>query len=615
QVIKTPQAIAVIFEEKEISFLYINELSNQLAHYLLSKGVKQDTLVPVCLKPSVEMIVGILGILKAGAAYVPIDPDYPAERISFMLQDSSAKMVLCNEASKSNLAAIDGLDIIELDEPLAPFTTAPVVNLQKNILAGQLAYVIYTSGSTGQPKGVMIEHGNLINYLVNNKTHYIAGKEGGTGSFIHLSFTFDASLTAIFMPLLAGKSIVIGSKKSINVFEDSNLQKYAPYDFIKITPSHLELLETTIGTNKEWLTQKLVIGGEALHLAMFSHFIVEQLNINVINEYGPTEATVGCSTYCFNILHDNEKLRNGISIGKPIDNAQMYILDEDSRLLPVGVTGEICVGGNGIARGYLNRPALTAEKFVKDPFSESKEARIYKTGDLGRWLPDGNIEYLGRKDDQVKIRGYRVEPGEIEAVLQQCELVKQAVVLAREDNEGNNRLIAYVITEDDFDKEAIIAYLHEKLPEYMVPGLWVSLKSIPLTSNGKVDRKALPDPVSTDLATNEFVAPRTETEKKLAAVWKELLDIDELGIHDDFFDLGGHSLLAIRLISAIRKQLKVELAINDVFDYPTIALLSAHMQMQSGTSVLPAIGIQTRPQHIPLSFSQERLWFIDQLEG
>ena len=293
----------------------------------------------------------------------------------------------------------------------------------------------------------------------------------------------------------------------------------------------------------------------------------------------------------------------------------MYIVDKESNLLPIGVAGEICVGGVPVAHGYLNRADLTAEKFVQDPYAKQAGAKMYRTGDLGRWLPDGNIEYLGRIDDQVKIRGYRIELGEIETVLQLSPMVHQAVVAAKNDHEGNKRLVAYIVPQGTFDKAAITEYLQSKLPEYMVPALLMEMESLPLTATGKINRKALPDPDVTELLTNQYKAPRNEVETRLVEIWQGLLKVDRIGIEDNFFELGGHSVLVMRVIASIRKQLQVEVAIKDLFVYPTIAALAKHLALQSKGLLLPAIEVQPRPDRIPLSFSQERLWFIDRLEG
>ena len=446
QVAKNPEATAIVFNDEAITYQELNDRANQLANYLRSKGVAAETPVPICINGSLDMMVGILGILKAGGAYVPIDPEFPQERIHYILEDTSASVVVTNAANRALLTSNSSLEIIELDGDLKQINQQPADNPNHHPAPDHLAYIIYTSGSTGRPKGVMIEHGSLLSYSLNAKTDYIGTSENNTGSYIHLSYTFDASITALFMPLLNGKMVVIGSKQSLDIFEDANLLKYAPYDFIKITPAHLELIfPKFIACTKCLLTEKLVIGGEALHPGQFDSFTANGINVEVINEYGPTEATVGCTTFSFNTVSDRESIQHGISIGKPIGRAVIYIIDDQSRLVPVGVKGEICIGGAGVARGYLNRPEQTAERFVMDPFSGEADTRMYKTGDIGRWLPTGNIEYMGRVDDQVKIRGYRIELGEVEQVLQSCEPISQGVVLAKAEKDGSKRLVSYFV--------------------------------------------------------------------------------------------------------------------------------------------------------------------------
>ena len=532
QALKTPDNAAVVFGDESLTYKELNERSNQLAHYLRSRGVRSGTLVPVCIERCIDMLISIFGILKAGGAYVPIDPEYPEERISYILDDTGASIAVTSNENKLRLPVRENIEVIKTDGDRSKISKHPLDNVRGVIEPYQPAYVIYTSGSTGKPKGVMIGHDNLVSYLLNNKTRYITKKSDNSGSFLHLSYTFDASITGMFMPLLSGKTVVIASKQSLEVFEDENLKKYAPYDFIKITPAHIELLQTKLKTGDgKMLTDKLVIGGEALLRSQLDYLTENGIDVNVVNEYGPTEATVGCSVYSFNTINsgvnkEDRSNSNNISIGKPIDNVQMYILSEDKEPVPVGVAGEIHISGLGLAKGYLNQPELTAEKFITNPFTKEVSGRIYRTGDLGRWLPDGNIEYLGRTDEQVKIRGYRLEPGEIESVLNECELVRQALVLAREDKKGNRRLTGYVVPNGVFDKDALMSYLRKRLPEYMVPALWSELESFPLTKNGKIDRRALPEPDVNILTGTEHTAPTNEIEEELASIWKEFLHLE-----------------------------------------------------------------------------------------
>ncbi|MBE7174551.1 MAG: amino acid adenylation domain-containing protein, partial [Williamsia sp.] len=618
QVVRTPDAPALVFEDHQLTYFQLNERANQLAWHLKARGVKRETPVPICMERSIDMSVGILAILKSGGAYVPVDPGYPPARISYLIKDAGAWLMICDESSRKKLEAIEqeGVSmIVPAEEEL--ISRQETTNPEEIIRGNQLAYVIYTSGSTGKPKGVMIEHASLSNYLVNTHTRYLEDT-AGAGSFVHLPYSFDASLTALFMPLLAGKLVVISSKPSMQVFDDPNLHKYAPYDFIKITPSHLDLLRPKMRLESgKLLTRRLVIGGEALQSSQLQFLLEEGWNVQVVNEYGPTEATVGSSVYCFETAQEMQWNDTGktVPIGKPIEQAEIYILGKEKELLPIGVPGEICIGGAGVARGYLKRGELTAEKFVKNPYSK-EGSKLYRTGDTGVWMEDGNLQYIGRQDEQVKIRGYRIELGEIENVLKESGLVNEAIVVAREDATGTKRLVAYIVEKEGIDKAALQQYAHTALPHYMVPVQWAVIEAVPLTVNGKVDRKALPDPGGPMHSYNRYVAPRSEKEKVLASIWQDVLKLERVGVEDDFFSLGGYSLLALRLISQVRNFFGVELQISDIFTHQTISALAQHLAPDSSAEVLPPLKeVQPRPEHIPLSFNQERLWFIDQLQG
>ncbi|MEO7585214.1 MAG: amino acid adenylation domain-containing protein, partial [Ferruginibacter sp.] len=610
QVLKTPQDTALIFEDVQLSYQQLNERSNQLAHYLRTKGVKENSLVPLCIDRGVDMLTGILGILKSGAAYVPVDPEFPLERIRYLLEDTGAAVVVTNNKNFPIFEETRLAEIITMDGDSGLINAQPLDNLSISRLPNHLAYVIYTSGSTGTPKGVMVEHGSLLSYLLNNKTNYINDSNGNTGSFIHLSYTFDASLTAMFMPLLAGKAMVIGSGSSIDVFEDNNLEKYSPYDFIKITPAHIELLQPKMKmADGNLLTNKLVIGGEALLMSRFNSFIEEGLNVTIVNEYGPTEATVGCSVYSFETLDNNENINNNVPIGKPIDNVNLYILGESNELVPLGVTGELCIAGSGLASGYLNLDELTADKFVTNPFSKQAGTRMYKTGDLAKWLPDGNIEYMGRKDDQIKIRGYRIELGEIESVLLQSELVNQAVVIAKSNKDGSKRLVAYVVHVDVFEKDTLMAFLASRLPAYMVPSQIVELEFLPLTTNGKIDRNALPDTDGSELLSNQYAPPRDKMERAFTQIWHELLQAERIGINDNFFELGGDSILTIQVVSRARR-LGYDLKPKDLFIYQTISRLCTAIAERGDVEVVGEQGVLTGASGLlPI----QKWWFeIDQ---
>ncbi|MEO6733667.1 MAG: amino acid adenylation domain-containing protein [Ferruginibacter sp.] len=590
QVTKFPGNTALVYKDEKVTYRELNALSNQLAHYLRSKGVTTNSIVPICIGPGINMIVAIIGILKAGAAYVPIDTAYPLERIQYMLTDVGSPMLVCSKAISDTLKN-QSIEMIVLDEQDL-LCNQPHTNLQLQIKPNHLAYIIYTSGSTGRPKGVMIENAALSNYLLNSKANYVNDQGCSSGTFIHLSYSFDASVTGIFMPLLFGKTIVIGSKNDVEVFEDINLQKYAPYDFIKITPAHLDFLKPVIKDSKgKLLTSKLVVGGEALKLSHFEYLIDKDIDITIINEYGPTEATVGCSTYSFQTIGDGQRTANGISIGKPIDNAQIYIVDKKNKLVPLGAEGEICIGGAGVARGYLNRPDLTSEKFIPNPFSKKDGAKIYKTGDTGRWLADGNISYAGRTDDQLKIRGYRIEPGEIENMLESVPGIEKAVVMCKRNNVNDPRLVAYIIADEglhigmQFPKEQISSWkkaIGLTLPSYMIPTHFEMVASFPLTSNGKIDRNALPEPfLNTSDERNDGTA-FTENEKLLSDIWTKALDIKNISLIDNFFEIGGHSLIAIDVVTRIEKLTGKKLPPSILFQHSTIAQLALVLEDKAG---------------------------------
>ncbi len=605
-----PGAIAVVFEDEELTYKELNERANQLAHHLRSKGITEETSVPLFIERSAEMIVGMLGIMKAGGAYVPIDTEFPANRISYMLVDTQAKIIVSSKAGKRKLEEIEeiaSIEILAIDEAGTEGEDNKE-NLENKVTASQLAYIIYTSGSTGQPKGAMITHRNLTDYVYGLKE---ATQIEECKSFALVStIATDLGNTVLYGSLLTGGALHVFTKEAVS--DIYGLHKYFTehqIDCLKIVPSHWKALSKE---EELLLPQKLLVfGGEALHREVLEQIENTGRSCKVVNHYGPTETTIG------KLLHVTEagrKYGNTIPIGKPFSNTRVYVLSKEMEICPTGVPGQLYIAGDGVARGYLNNAALTESKFIKDLFSEEENARMYVTGDLVKYLEDGNIEFIGRADDQVKIRGYRVELGEIESILQQSETVKHAVVLAKEDSQGNKRLIGYVVAEDEFDKAAIESYLAGKLPEYMIPQMWVALESLPLTANGKVDRKSLPEPEQQQ-QKGHYEAPRNETEEKLAEIWQEILEVEQVSIHDDFFELGGHSLLAIRLISMIRKELGLEVKIGDVFDYPTISLLSGRIATEDPRALLPTIEVSARPIHIPLSFSQERLWFIDQLEG
>ncbi|MGZ3763096.1 MAG: non-ribosomal peptide synthetase [Mucilaginibacter sp.] len=579
-----PEAVAIIFKDDKLTYRELNEKANQLAWYLRAKGVKEETLLPICLDRSIEMIVAILATWKAGAAYVPIDPGSPNTRIDYVLKDTNASLMLSDSDHIEKLGKTFGhFDTISVNGDPKILEQFSKSNLTNRPSPTHLAYVIYTSGSTGKPKGVMVEHKSVFNYILNSKRKFISENDKNSGAFVHLSYTFDASIKSIFTPLISGKLIVISSKQLFGVFEDDNLHKYAPYDFIQLTPSHLDFFfrvyKDEIGRP---ITRKISIGGEALYISHFDSLIETGEELEVINEYGPTEATVACSSYSFNILTDKRSSER-LPIGKPIDNSQMYVLNEYNQPMPIGITGEICVGGVQVARGYLNSPDLTKRKFIADPFNHTSGSTIYKTGDMGRWLPDGNIECLGRKDDQVKIRGHRVEPGEIESILIKNEMIRQVTVIAKDDNSTGKRLVAYIVPNGVFNKKEIIAYLQIWLPNYMIPESWIIQDRLPLTLTGKIDRAILPEPEfksagpDTD-RTEGFDAPRTKEEQTIAEIWQDVLGVQQIGINDNFFELGEPSLLAIKVLRLVEEMTGKYLPLSTIYENPTLEQFAKRIQ-------------------------------------
>jgi amino acid adenylation domain-containing protein/non-ribosomal peptide synthase protein (TIGR01720 family) len=563
QVERTPHNTAVVFNEQQLSYKELDERSNQLAHYLSRSGVKEDSLVAICLERSIEMIVGIIGALKAGGAYVPIDPGYPVERISYMLEDTAAEVVIGSLPVDFKGKVISLNDVV--GEPTSKLTTA----LKPN----NLAYVIYTSGSTGRPKGVMNQHDGVVNRLLWMQDRF---ELSASDSVLQkTTFCFDVSVWELLWPLITGARLVFaepGGHRNTQYLKQLIAEQ--AITTLHFVPSMLEVFLQDVEDGELKTLKNVMCSGEELKLHQAILFNEKLPHAALHNLYGPTEAAIDVT--CWTVPQNPES----ISIGKPIANTQLYILDASGQPSPIGVSGELHIGGIQLARGYLNRPELTAEKFIN-----LKSQTLYKTGDLARWLPDGNIEYLGRIDDQVKIRGYRIEPGEIASVVQQSGLVRQSVIVPKKDKTG---LIGYVVADEGFDKEALISYLKKQLPEYMVPNLWVKLESIPLTSNGKLDKKNLPE---ADLAVNTYVAPGTELETLLVNIWQDLLGVDCIGINDNFFSLGGDSIVSMQVVSRIRRS-GHNIRPRDIFTYQNIAQLSAAIQqMQHHNSIIAEQGI------------------------
>ena len=597
---KTPDNVALVFTEERMTYRELNEKSNQMARLLREKGVKPDQLVGIMVDRSLEMIIGILGILKAGGAYLPIDPEYPEERIKFMIEDSESTLLL-TQSWLSDRIEFNGKKIDLDDAKLYP---GNAMNIGQVNRPTDLAYVIYTSGTTGNPKGVMIEHRSVLNLVEWQRI-----KGGYTETTIVLqnfNYIFDGSVWEIFPVLLSGCVLeIIAREEHHNV---KRILELFPGKQIMMTPSMFKTV-LDYAQNYELLAalngfERLYLGGEALPYALLEKYkkISGSKLGNVYNAYGPTEATVCATIFGFNQSDDQ------ILIGKPVGNTQVYIMN-DNMLCGIGISGELCISGDGLARGYLNRPDLTVEKFVPNPFVKGE--RLYRTGDLARWLPDGNIEYLGRIDDQVKVRGFRIELGEIESQLLKLEAVKEAAVLAKKGEVDDHYLCAYIVSEEEIVASELRACLSVNLPDYMIPPYFVRLEEMPLTANGKLDRKALPEPEGK--AEAEYVAPRNKTEEILAKIWSEMLGKEQIGIYDNFFELGGHSLKATVMISRVHKELNIELPLKELFRVPTILGISEYLSSAT-ESVYSGIKPVVEKEYYEASSAQKRMWLLQQFD-
>ncbi|BAZ49869.1 amino acid adenylation domain-containing protein [Nostoc sp. NIES-4103] len=580
QVERTPNAVAVVFEGKQLTYRELNSRANQLAHYLQRLGVKSEVLVGICVERSLEMVIGLLAVLKAGGAYVPLDPAYPQQRLLAMLEDAQVSVLLTvTELIESGLE--EKTQVIYFDRDWERITTESENNPHSQVTADNLIYVIFTSGSTGKPKGVAVEHGQLLNYIygIREKLQLTDG-----GNFaIASTFAADLGNTAIFPCLCSGGSLHIISKEratDANAFAEY-CQQY-PIDCLKIVPSHFAALLTSGQGQAIAPRQRLILGGEATSWDLIEQIQSYAPTCQIFNHYGPTEATVGILTYTVE-SRPTEYYTQFLPLGRPLPNTQIYILDEHLQPVPVGVPGELYIGGAGLARGYLHQPQLTSERFITHNFGENKITRLYKTGDLARYLKDGNIEYLGRIDNQVKIRGFRIELGEIEAVLNQYPQVQQAVVIAKEDILGDKRLVAYIVPHQQQvpTNSKLRRFLKSKLPDYMVPNTFVILDSIPITPNGKVNFAALPTVEQATFADeNAIIAPRDAVELQLTQIWEKVLKTTSVGIKDNFFDLGGHSLLAVSLMAEIQKQFRQSLPLTTLFQKGTIEQLATILRQQ-----------------------------------
>jgi amino acid adenylation domain-containing protein len=604
QAARTPTAIAVRFGGQVLDYATLDARSDNVAARLRELGVVPDAVVGLCVRRSLDLVVAVLGVLKAGGAYVPLDPEYPADRLGFMQADCGAKLILTQRALSGKIGG--GGTRLFLDE-LDAWPSSSKVSIRGH--GAQLAYVIYTSGSTGRPKGVMVTRGGLGNYLSWCTRAYDA--HAGSGAPVHSPLGFDLTVTSLFVPLLTGAQVVLLAEDRGAEALATELRSKRAYSLVKITPAHLDALRELVpGDSAAGGTRVFVIGGEQLTWESCAFWRRNAPETRLVNEYGPTETVVGCCTY---EVGSEAEPSGAIPIGRPIANTQLYVLDGRFELTPAGVLGELVIGGAGVARGYVSRAGLTGERFVPNPFG-APGTRLYRTGDVARWADRGVLEFIGRKDAQIKLRGYRIELGEVESVLQRQPGVRECVVVARADAQGSKRLVAYV-TPETVDAAELRDALRTRLPEYMIPSVFVGLPALPLTPNGKVDRKALPAPGVTQ-TQREYVAPRSPVEQLLANTWSELLHVERVGIHDSFFELGGHSLLATQVVARIRQALGTELPVRTLFEAPTIAQLAVETQRRQGHVIIaePPLTRVPRDGPLALSFAQERLWFLDRLE-
>ncbi|MFN6486361.1 MULTISPECIES: non-ribosomal peptide synthetase [unclassified Nostoc] len=619
QVERTPDAVAVVYENQQLTYQQLNNQANQLAHYLRSLGVKSDTLVGLCVERSLLTIVGILGILKAGGAYVPLDPEYPTERLSFMLEDAQVKVLVTQQQLVDTIPQHQA-HIVCLDTDWEKIAQECELNPENTATPDNLAYIIYTSGSTGKPKGVLVNHSNITRLFAATDSWYHFTQDD-VWTMFH-SYAFDFSVWEIWGALLyGGKLIVVPYLVTRSPESFYQLLCQEKVTILNQTPSAFRQLiqaeQSITFSPASSLNLRLVIfGGEALELKSLQPWFERHGDSSpqLVNMYGITETTVHVT---YRPLSKADLDRTASVIGRPIPDLQVYVLDEYLQPVPIGVPGEMYVGGAGLTRGYLNRPELTAERFISSPFDNCK--KLYKTGDLARYLPDGELEYLGRIDNQVKIRGFRIELGEIEALITFHPAIWESIVTVREDEPGDKRLVAYVVPQKEQSPTVpeLRSFLKAKLPEYMMPSAIVLLESLPLTSNGKVDRRALPTHELDSTLRELYVAPRTPTEEMLAQIWAQVLKVEQVGIHDNFFELGGHSLLATQLLSRIRNIFKVELPLRELFARATVAELAqsiGQLQQQDSEITSPPLLRRTRDAELPLSYAQQRLWFLDQFE-
>ncbi|QSQ15806.1 non-ribosomal peptide synthase/polyketide synthase [Myxococcus landrumensis] len=615
QAARTPGALAVCCEDSVLSYGQLEARANQLAHHLRTLGVGPDVPVALCLERGVGLVVALLGVLKAGGAYVPLEPSQPVARLGLLMEEVAAPVVVTESRHAAAFGAV-GVQCVLLDGDAALLASQPVEAPSVRVMAESLAYVLFTSGSTGRPKGVAVTHGALANY-VQAATERLGLRECTSFALVS-TFGADLGNTVLFPALLTGGELhVITQERAGNPVGMAEYFQRHPVDCVKMVPSHLAAWLTAPEPAQVLPRKRLVLGGESSSWALLEQLHAWAPSLEVFNHYGPTETTVGVlAGRVVETRRDGSGGRSqSVPLGTPLANTRVYVLDESLGPVPVGVPGELFIGGVQVARGYLGRPELTAERLGPDPFSPEPGARMYRTGDRVRWLADGRVEFLGRSDFQVKVRGFRVEPGEVAAVLREHPSVGNAVVMAREDGPGEQRLVAYVVSgRARVTVESLRSFARERLPAHMVPGAFVVLESLPLTPNGKLDRRALPAPEAGAASTAAgHEPPATPLEELLASIWSEVLRVERVGRHDDFFALGGHSLVATQVVARLRVALGVEVPLRALFEAPTLEGLARRVAQASRTVSMPALGRSDRRGALALSFAQQRMWFLDRL--
>ena len=610
---RTPDNPAVVFEDRQLTYRELNQKANQLAHYLLSLRTKSDNsslitdngLVGICVERSLEMVIGLLGILKAGYAYVPLDPDYPGERLAFMIKDSGIRILITQFDLLARLPSIPDHELTIVNIQTVHTSHYPIVNLQLSIVnPDDLAYVMYTSGSTGAPKGVMVSHKPVVRLV--KDTNYIEitphDRILQTGSL-----SFDASTFEIWSVLLNGAALhLVPIADLLNLSRLGRIIRDSQITIMWLTSSFFNQIveenETVFCKIKY-----LLVGGERLSVTHINRLRKVNKALNIINGYGPTENTTFTTTYKIDQIFETD-----IPIGTPVSNTRVYILDNNGGLSPIGFPGELCITGDGLAMGYLNHPSMTDEKFIPCPFEPGK--KMYRTADITRLLPDGNIEFLGRSDNQVKIRGFRIECGEIEQTILQLPFINEAVVIVRDSENMEKELVSYIVSDREVPASDIKIHLSYKLPHYMVPSQFIQLEKMPLTRNGKIDKRALPEFGNAKLSgKSEFIGPRSSIESRISDIWKEILSRDKIDVHDNFFDIGGHSLKAVRVSSQIHCELGVEINLRTLFQHPTISSLSGVIDNREQSRYIPIRKVPDAA-HYPVSHAQQRLWILDKIE-